>query len=225
MKELLPLSVFFFLFAFCAKADEFTAKYGIGTLTLQLDSITNLEMWESPDDKTPSHFFSIQRDPANGPHFIFDNLKQDSVPRWFMPMIVFINNENSRIDFNCLDETPLYYKTNLICESGKYIWIQKTKKIKFLSWLNFYLSMASVECMSDTVSIYESPTERSGRFNYIIPSTSRRIQITLIAIKGNWMQVDAFEINAEGIETEKKSGWIRWRNEKEPLIKFNLMGC
>jgi hypothetical protein len=225
MKKLLLLPAFCLFFAFGAKADEFTDKYGIGTITLLLDSVTNLEMWESPDDKTPVHFFSLQRDPANGPQLIFDNLKHGIIPSWFEPMIIYVNSETSRLDFYCLEETPLYYKTNLKCESGKYIWIQKSKNIHFMPWFVFYHSVASVECISDTLAIFEKPTERSGRFNYIIPSTSRRVQIKPLEMKGDWMQVEAFEINEEGIESEKKSGWIRWRNEKEPLIKYNLMGC
>jgi hypothetical protein len=224
MKKHLLLFGFCIFFASSIKADEFAKNYGIGTISLQLDSFAALELWESPDDKTPLHFFSVQRDPANRPHFIFDHLKQDSIPAWFVPMVNYINNENSRLDFNCLEETALYYKTNLKCESGKYIWIQKTKGVKFLSWMDFYLSVVSVEHVNDTVAIFESPTERSGRFNYTI-SSSRRIQLTPLEIKGDWMKVDAFEFTEDGVQSDKKSGWIRWRDDKDPLIKFNLMGC
>ena len=57
------------------------------------------------------------------------------------------------------------------------------------------------------------------------PESSRNWRGRAIEIKGSWMKVEMFEANEETEKIDKKTGWILWRNEKEPLIKFNLIGC
>lgn len=227
MKKHLLLYGFCLFFASFLKADEFVNKHGIGTIHVPLDSLGTLDLWESPDDKAPMHSIVTTREllyPTLN-HLTFDQLKRDSVPSWFTPLVFFVNIENCRLDFNCLEETKLYYKTNLKCESGKYLWIQKTEEIKFVPWLSFYKSLMGLYYVNDTVAIYEKPTTESMRFNFNISDASHRIELIPVEIKGSWMKVELYETGLDEEKKEMKYGWIRWRDEKDPLIKFNLMGC
>lgn len=227
MKRALLLAGICLLFNSFASADEFEKKHGIGVIRVPLDSLAGLYLYELPNDEAAFHFILTMQDTAHPSlrHFYFDNLKEDSFPSWFTPLIFYTNIENCRLEINCLEETTLFYKTNLKSESGKNIWVRKEKQIHFLPWLNFYLGMASLEYSGDAALIYEKPMVNSTHFYFTTTPANGRVMIIPIEIQGSWMKVEMFETNENAEKIDKKAGWILWRNDKEPLIKFNLMGC
>lgn len=227
MKKALLLAGFCLLLISSVSADEFAKNHGIGVIHISLDSLAGLYLSESPNDETGSHFILTMQDSAYPSlrHFYFDNLKEDSVPSWFTPLVFYTNIESCRLEINCLEENAQFYKTNLKSESGNYTWIRKEEHIQLLPWLNFYLRMGNVEYRGDTALLFETPTRNSGRFYFTTTPANGRVMIIPIEIKGSWMKVEMFEANIEADKAGRKTGWILWRNEKGPLIKFNLIGC
>ncbi|MCX6310216.1 MAG: hypothetical protein NT084_01090 [Bacteroidetes bacterium] len=230
MKKLFCIPVFLMFFCVSSvRADEFEKTHGLGIIQIDLDSLISLDFWEAPDDILPIHIMTAHREllyPEQA-HFTFDRLKQDSIPAWFNTLYFYSGIESRRLDINCLGENGQYFQTNLKSESGKFLWIRKSMGVVFKQWIDFYLSVTNLEYVSDTVLLYDNPTNKVQAFPFFPgpgPASSR-IVLAPIEISGIWMKVDIIETNEFGDALRKNSGWILWRNEKEPLVTFNLMGC
>jgi hypothetical protein len=53
-----------------------------------------------------------------------------------------------------------------------------------------------------------------------------RASMRALEVKGYWMKVEIQIPQRDPMMSWKTyTGWIKWRDEKQPLIKYNLMGC
>ncbi len=135
--------------------------------------------------------------------------------------------EYSRVDIIARDSSKGFYLTVLKDDQGREVWLKKTKHARFLTWFGFYSTMASIEPSSNEIILYTAPNDNAPQVNYtnIIgkdnPATMRPLDVQFF-----WMKVEMQVQDPDPAKPSKVyTGWIKWRNEKEPLIKYNLMGC
>lgn len=208
-------------------ADEFEMNYGNGVVHIQADSISTLSMYDGPNGKE-IHTLSLTHNAWSlGRTMItFDRLI-DSVPAWFATEYFIVRGEYARIDIRTVDSTEGFYRTTLRDSANRPIWIKKHKHVFFLSWLRFYQSVASVELNDGDLILYDKPDPKSKRVNYTSlynPEDLRSLRP--IEIKGHWMKVEIQIPERDPLLSWKTyTGWIKWRDDKQPLISYNLMGC
>lgn len=211
-------------------ADEFEKNYGRGVVHIQFDSVSTVQFFSTPGATTASHHISILRNAWNiGTHYVsFDSIHfADSVPRWFSPIYYITRGEYARIDIIAVDSSNGYYRTILKDDQGRDVWVKKSKHIQFLSWFGFYSSVANIELASAEINLYDSPTERAHRVNHtnMLPPDGR-YSMRPLEVKGFWMKVELqYPDPFPGLPWHIHTGWIQWRDEKQPLVKYNLMGC
>lgn len=211
-------------------ADEFENKYGRGVVHIQFDSVSTVEFFSAPGAETASHHISILRNAWNiGTHYVsFDSINfVDTVPKWFSPLFYITRGEYARIDIIAVDSSNGYYRTILKDDQGRDVWVKKSKHIQFLSWFGFYSSVANIELVSTEIILSDSPTERAHRVNHtnLIPQDGK-YSLRPLEVKGFWMKVELqYPDVFPGLPWHIHTGWIQWRDEKQPLVKYNLMGC
>ncbi len=211
-------------------ADEFEKKYGNGVVHIQFDSLYLVEFFSAPGAPTPSHHVSILRNAWNiGTHYVnFDSIHfADTVPGWFTPLYYITRGEYARIDIVAIDSAGGYYRTILKDDQGRDVWVKKQKHITFLTWLGFYNTVASIELNDGDLILYDKPDPKSKRVNYTpMMGTDDRATMRALELNGHWMKVEIQIPQRDPMMSWKTyTGWIKWRDEKQPLIKYNLMGC
>ena len=211
-------------------ADEFEKNYGRGVVHLQLDSMHTIEFFSTPEATTPSHHISILRNAWNiGTHYVsFDSIHfADTVPHWFTALYYIPTGEYARIDIIATDSSNGFYRTILKDDQGREVWIRKSKHVSFLSWFGFYRTVASIQLIGGDCILYDKPDAKSNQLNYnkMYPDEGR-IQMRPLEVQGNWMKVE-IQIPQHDplLQWKTYNGWIQWRDEKQPLVKYNLMGC
>lgn len=208
-------------------ADEFEKNYGNGVVHIQADSIDFLQFYSSPNGEV-IHSLSIIRStaPLSKTMITFDTLI-DSVPGWFATEYFITHGEYARIDIRALDSANGFYRSTLRDSSNRELWIKKQKHVSFLNWLGFYQTVASIELNDGDLILYETPDVKSKSMNYtpmVNPDDPNALRA--MEIKGYWMRVE-FDAPTKDphVPWRTYTGWIKWRNEKQPLIRYNLMGC
>lgn len=223
-------TILFSLTTLIVSADEFEKNYGKGVVHIQFDSIYQLHFFSSPQATTPSHNIFIMRDAWSlGTHYVsFDSIHfVDSVPRWFTTVFYLPRAENARIDIIATDSVNGFYRTILKDDQGRDVWLKKSKYCTFLTWFGFYNTVSSIEPSEGDVILYDKPDPKSKRINYTPmmepgePSSMRALEVN-----GQWMKVELrFPQHDPMLSWKTYTGWIKWRDDKQPLVKYNLMGC
>ena len=218
----------FLLFSSVLSADEFEKKYGRGVVHIQPDSFSTIEFFSAPDSQI-THCISILRNAWNiGTHYVnFDTLLNSAPPAWFSTLYYIPTGEYARIDIIAVDSSNGYYRTLLKDDKGREVWIKKSKGVSFLSWFGFYSTVSSIQLESGDVTLFEKPDDKAVRvdYSYLVPldhiPTFRPLEV-----KGNWMKVELQLPDSDPeIPWHVYTGWIRWRDDQKPLVKYNLMGC
>ena len=208
-------------------ADEFEKNYGNGVVHFQIDSISSVEFYSAPNGKV-IHNMHITRNAWSIDRIMvtFDRLI-DSFPSWFAPEYFITHGEYARLDIKAIDSTDGFYRTILRDSANQEIWIKKQKHVYFLSWLGFYNSVSSIEPISDIIILYDKPDPKSKAVNYsLMMNEDERGFMAPLEIKGQWMKVEIHIPEQDPLLSWKTyTGWIKWRDDKQPLIAYNLMGC
>lgn len=232
MKKSLLLLCFVFTSALVF-ADEFEKQYGRGVVHIQPDSFFTIEFYSGPDGAKVSHRIGILRNAWNiGTNYIsFDTLqlttRVDSLPRWFSTLFFVPTGEYARIDIIALDSSNGFYRTILKDEKGQDVWVKKSKGTTFLTWFGFYSTMSSIEPLSENIVLYASPTDRAHVIDFTaMYAADQRHTMRPLEMQYFWMKV---EIQYPDPDPKQPwhvyTGWIKWRDEKQPLVKYNLIGC
>lgn len=229
MKSLLPFFILL-MFVLPARADEFTDKYGNGVLHIEGSAWGIITMYSSPNSK-PTHTLAVIRNSTYmNPNMIqFDKIKPiDSLPTWFSCLFLRVSDEEPRIDIVAIDSASGFYRTILKDNEGREVWIKKDTNTTFLPWFDFYKTMSSIEVVSEELILYAAPTLKSKPSNHTdkMHNDEQRAYMKPIEVKGFWMKVELHVPNlGPDVSETIYTGWIQWRNEKEPLIEYNRMGC
>lgn len=229
MKALLP---FFFLLTFFlpARADEFTDNYGNGVLHIKGNAWTTITMYSAPNSK-PSHTIGVTRHAwsLDRNMISFDDFQiVDSLPPWLTCLFFRLSDEEPRIDIVAIDSASGFYRTILKDNEGREVWIKKDTNTTFLPWFDFYKTMSSIEVVSEELILYAAPTLKSKPSNHTdkIHNEEQRAYMKPIELKSYWMKVELHVPNlGPDVRETIYTGWIQWRNEKEPLITYNRMDC
>lgn len=226
MKKALFLLCFAFLVNL-ASADEFEKKYGNGVVHIQADSIQKIDFYDAPNGAV-IHSLHITRNAwsLDRTMITFDRAI-DSLPPWFKTEYFIPDGEYARIDIISLDSTRDFYRTNLRDTANHEIWIRKQKHVTFLSWFQFYNTVANIELKEDELILFDQPDPKSKRINYTsMMSADDRAKMRPLEVNGHWMKVEIQIPQRDPMMSWKTySGWIQWRDDKQPLITYNLMGC
>ncbi|HTF02447.1 MAG TPA: hypothetical protein VK826_00415 [Bacteroidia bacterium] len=229
MRQLL----FSFLVLCCitANADEFRDTYGNGVIHIEVDSVSQINFYSAPGSKI-THRISFLRNAWNiGTHYYhFDTLNAFHTmpqPSWFKTLFCIPSGEYARIDIVAVDSSGDYYRTILKDDSAREVWVKRSKHITFLTWFGFYSQMSSIELPSKEIILFSLPNEKSRQINYTKKmAEDERSSMSPLEVQGSWMKV---ELQYPDSDPEKPwhihTGWIQWRDEKQPLIKYNLVGC
>ena len=207
-------------------ADEFSERYGNGVVHIATDTIGSVEFYSAPGSAV-THVLSFT--PGAWSEYAYFTLFDDSatVPKWFSTLFLMKSQEYARVDIAALDSAQGYYRTILKDDQGREVWVKKARHVSFLSWFGFYSQMASIEMINDTVILFEKPDIKAQRVNYT-SIYGRELQGTMTPLRTNgyWMEVEYQIITNDPImNVQKYKGWILWRDDKRPLISYNLMGC
>jgi hypothetical protein len=208
-------------------ADEFEKNYGNGVVHIQPDSIFNIEFYDAPNGEVIHRLGFFHNAWAMGRTVVTFDRFRDSVPAWFKTEYFIPNGEYARVDIKAVDSVDGFYRTLLRDSANREVWIKKQKHVSFLSWLGFYNTVANVELNQGDIILYNSPDPKSKRVNYTpMIGPDDRGSMRALEIKGRWMKVELQFPQRDPMMTwQKFTGWIQWRDDKQPLIKYNLMGC
>lgn len=220
----------FFLASIVLSADEFEKKYGRGVVHIRPDSFSIIDFFSGPDAETATHRISILRNAWNiGTHYTYLDsfMAPDSTPEWFSTLYFIPTGEYARIDIIAIDSSNGFYRTILKDDKGRDVWVKKSKGATFLTWFGFYCTVSNIEPLSENIVLYESPNDKAQQLDFtnMYPPDERHTMRPL-EVQYFWMKV---EIQYPDPDPQQPwhvyTGWIKWRNEKQPLVKYNLMGC
>ncbi len=224
-KSILLLSSIFV--ANLVSADEFEKNYGKGVVHIQADSVNDIVFYSAPNGEI-THRISMFRNAwaLNLTRVTFDHM-MDSFPSWFKTEYFIADGEYARIDIKAVDSVDGFYRTLLRDSANREVWIKKQKHVSFLSWLSFYNTVANIELKEGDVILYKAADPKSKHVNYSpMISHDNRGNMRAIEIKGHWMRVELqFPSEDPAKPWNIYTGWIKWRDDKQPLIRYNLMGC
>ncbi len=102
--------------------------------------------------------------------------------------------------------------------SQKISWVKEEDGFTFKEWGEFLTEVFSIETNQETNAIHEQPDDKT-------PSLAFHEYATIDAKghKGDWLQVkERFDEVAPPKNHQPQTGWLKWRNENEFLIKYNL---
>jgi len=208
-------------------ADEFEKNYGNGVIHIQPDSFTTVDFYAGPDSAFTYRLHMQSGSWSFSPIVNGAMMVGTTIPQWFSTLYFIPYGEYARVDIIAIDSGKGYYRTILKDDNGREVWIKKTEEVSYLSWFGFYQSVASVEFISGEVIFYERPDPKSlqRKYTQMYPDQEKTTMRPL-EVKGMWMKV---ETRFPDPDPQKPwhvyTGWIKWRDDKQPLIKYNLMGC
>ena len=211
---------------FTASADEFEKNFGKGVIHINTDSTLQVEFYSAPGSAV-SHrlFFTGGAWAINS--YIAGMDTGFFIPPWFQALFMMKSAEYSRVDIIGVDSLNGYYRTILKDDEDKEVWVKKTKQVSFLTWFGFYRTVATIELVSRDLILHDEPFVKSHRVNYsAIYQSQEHETMRPLEVKGYWMKVEIQFPDADPkLPWHVHSGWIQWRDEKQPLVTYNLMGC
>lgn len=215
------------MLAILVHADEFEKNYGNGVVHIRPDSIFNIEFYSAPNSEVTHHLSFFHNAWSLGRTMVTFDRMIDSCPSWFKTQYFIANGEYARIDIIAIDSADGFYRTNLRDSANREVWIKKQKHVVFLSWLGFYNTVASIELNQGELILFDKPDSKSKQVNYTsMMEKDERGHMRALEIKGHWMKVEIQIPQRDPMMSWKTyTGWIKWRDEKQPLIRYNLMGC
>lgn len=220
------LTCSFLLITMLALADEFEQKFGRGVVHIQPDSLSVIDFYSEPGSPVIHQLEFKPLPVATDVYYaVLDTSR--NFPSWFNPLFVMKSAEYSRVDFIGVDSSEGFYKTILKDDLGREVWVKKSKYISFITWFGFYSQMSSIELLTEKTILYTEPNDNAVQVDYTaIMNEDDRSFMRVLDVQYFWMKVELQVAEPDPKKPWKAyTGWIKWRNEKEPLIKYNLMGC
>lgn len=217
------LLVFFFLLPFAGRCGDFEDRYGIGVVHVEPYNYFSLAFWATPHDVMPVEQVYFYRDSLQDHlHYEFATSGKDTAPPWFSPLLFSIRPNMKRIDFYCIERNEDWCRVVVNSATGETKWIETGVDVRLLSWTQFFKNVACIQ-PSTSELLYEKPDARSR--NEPIAGENAKPEIKVLKVEGEWMNIEVISYDSGHRETARKSGWIRWRDDKDMRIPWRLTGC
>lgn len=181
---------------------------GIGLVAIKFDDKTVLPFYTSVNDKEPAKTIRFFNDKSINSWNIKDLKNQQ---KWLKPEILWL--DYNYFVFRCEEKENDSFKIIVDNESGKSLWIRKSKSTLFRNWEKFLQDMFSVQRKSKTDKIYKLPNKNSGTIRY---SGEDCFQVR--SMKGDWIEI--FTSECDDVKSQLKSGWIKWKDGNNLLIEY-----
>lgn len=210
-----------------ASCGEFEDRYCIGTVRVLPYNFFSISFWAAPDDVMPFEQVYFFRDSLQDHlHFQFAMTGKDTAPSWFGPEIFKLNPEMKRLCFYCLQRQGNWARVIVNSVTGETKWVELGVDVRFEDWNAFFCSMGSIDILDGDGLLYESPKEKSKTSAVKKKAEAGNSQlISTKKVEGFWMQVEVIEFSEEHVETGRRTGWIRWKDETKMLVGYNLVPC
>lgn len=214
---------------FSSRADNFEKHYGIGFVTVDIDSINSLPCWLQPERKVLWNEIVFTHDSAA----VWDlkatfRGKPDSVfQQEFHPEIFYGSIEKRGLEFRCVKQKGNWAEVIVNNSTFRTAWVQLDKNCRFISHFDFYHTKSSLEFATDDKRVFVEQSERSAVIDLRgwLADGQNHERIQVVAIRGNRMQVEVVIYNSGMDEVYRCKGWITWRDNDKPLVTYNIMGC
>ncbi len=185
------------------KSYTFEQKFGIGLIKSSVTVGTVLKFYQNPNDKKPYKTLNFEQ--------IFQN------PGWFLPKFNRIDGYK-HILLLCHSRKPGWFEIELNSKTKKISWVKEEDGFAFKEWGEFLTEVFSIETNQETNAIHEQPDDKTPPLAFHEYAT-----IDAKGHKGDWLQVkERFDEVAPPNNHQPQTGWLKWRNENEFLIKYNL---
>lgn len=181
---------------------------GIGLIAIKFDDKTVLPFYTSVNDKEPAKTIRFFNDKSINSWNIKDLKNQQ---KWLKPEILWL--DYNYFVFRCEEKENDWFNIIVDNESGKSLWIKKSKSTLFRNWEKFLQDMFSVQRKSKTDKIYKLPNKNSGAIRY---SGEDCFQVR--SMKGDWIEI--FTSECDDVKSLLKSGWIKWKDGNNLLIEY-----
>jgi len=199
----------------------FYKNYGIGKLkvsfenTILNDKAYVLNFYRSDSESELDRKIEISWNDSDGGYVETQNTDFLKVKDFYLEEPHYI------LMFNYLRESNGFYEVIVNTETKETMWIKKQSTIHVKLWDEF---LQSVVCLSAS-----NPEANQVR---IEPKEDSNVAIENIKdecwyvseINGEWIKVECSEIDFDLTDEKYKyfSGWLKWRDENELLIKYYL---
>lgn len=211
------------------RAGNFELHYGTGVIAVNIDSLSTLTFWSTPETKTYWNKLvitpgTINRGDLNTGFYG----KADSVFRAeFQPQHFSTDIEKRGLMLWCIEVKGEWAKVVVNQVSHQTAWVVLSKHVTFLPVVDFYRRFASVEFGSGKAQVYQKPSSKSGMTDLSrwLNEGSNREFIIPLQVKGEWMEAEVIIRDEDSNEKYRCTGWIRWRNADHPILSYNIMGC
>jgi len=222
--------IFLLLLPSSAFADEFADNYGIGILDINT-SKPNTNVFLLYSDDTADGYIHIKFDTVmkvECTDYKYEMLKHD--PILFAPE-VFHKSEGCnpyKLQFFCIEKKGGMYKVRCGNIQNISLWLKTDCEVKIIPFIDFYKQMCSVEMNADSDYVFRDKPNAKMLTPVVLdantPFKKSSFRLKPILIKGDWMQVD-IEFSNDHKPMKLQRLWIKWRDDKKPLITYNIMCC
>ncbi|KIC02076.1 hypothetical protein OA88_11075 [Flavobacterium sp. JRM] len=203
-KMKLKLTLLFLTLSISAFAQT---NLGIGLIAIKFNDKTVLPFYSSINDKQPIKTIRFFNDETINSWNIQDLKNQQ---KWLKPEILWL--DYNFFIFRCEKQEKDWFKIIVDNESGKSLWIKKSKNTEFRDWEKYLQDMFRISRKSKADKIYKLPNTNSGTIKYL---GEECFQVK--SMKGDWIEI--FTSECDDVKSEIKSGWIKWKNGNTLLIE------
>ncbi len=207
-------------------ADEFEKNYGNGVIHIQPDSFTTIDFYSGPDSAFTYRLHIQSNSWSFSPIVNGTMIVGTQIPQWLSTLYFLPCGAHARVDILAVDSSKAYYRTILEDDKGREVWIKKVEEVSFLSWFGFFRSVASIRLLSEEIILHNKPREKSKKRNCSQIYSPVEVRYARpLEMKGHWLKVEIqYPDNNPDLPWHVETGWIKWRDEKQLLITYSLMG-
>jgi hypothetical protein len=221
VKRIIPF-VLFILMAFKGKADGFDEHCGIGVVDIAPYNFFSLDFYKRPgeiisDDEV--YFFRDSIKPVL--KYKFSSTGSDSIPAWFDPQLFVITKEQKKFQLYCVEKYGDWCRVITNKKLGITKWVELGFDVTFSEWQTFFVTVKNIEIIKGDSLLFDSPSNTAKtspiNLNY---DHSYKQQMHCKEVQGMWMSVEIIELDEFGKVINKRTGWIKWRNDEQMLIVY-----
>lgn len=187
------------------ESSSFEKKFGLGLVTFEEKSI-ELRLYENPEAKNPYKTLEINKMWGFEPQH--DN--------WLVPQIYY--PEDDYFLFICRSKQSGWFEIELNKVTKKTAWVKVANGFVFKEWGELLANTYSVSTDPAINPIYEKQDTNSTKINF-----HKMAYIIATDYEGDWLRVyDSFGEGDPPEGHQPQSGWLRWRDTEDFLIRYSL---
>ena len=186
---------------------------GIGIVSINFDSNTEMNFYQNTTDKNPSKTLRFFDDPEINSWNICDLEHQKD---WLQPESLWLDYHS--FNFRVVEKNADWYKVIVNNETGKIMWLENSEITDFHNWEEYLRNMFSISRLPQTdQKILKSPISDAPEIPY-----QGQDCFQVKNMKGEWIEIFTPEHCEEFTDSNSKikSGWISWRKDNELIIEY-----